>query len=363
MVMRELSERRKTFLLNRGQYSDPAEEVTPAVPAALPPLPHDVPANRLGLAQWLISRDHPLTARVTVNRLWQMLFGVGLVKTSEDLGLQGAFPTNPDLLDWLAVEFIDSGWDVKHIMRLMLTSHTYRQASPATAKAFQHDPENQLLARGSRFRMPAEFIRDQALAAGGLLDNRIGGPSVKPYQPGDLWGELAHQKHNYKFSAQLFEQDHGADLYRRTLYTFWKRSIPPPNLNALDAPSREVCTVRRERTNTPLQALVLLNDPTFVEAARKLAERTMQASGDEQSRIAYSFELVTTRKPTEREAAILLAELEKQCASFEGDPTAAEALLSVGESARDKTLDAVEHAAWTNVAIVILNLDEAITRN
>jgi len=277
--------------------------------------------------------------------------------------LQGAFPTHPDLLDWLAVELMDSGWDVKHMLRLMMTSHAYQQASAATADAAQGDPENQWLARGPRFRMPAEFIRDQALSVGGLLDGRIGGPSVKPYQPGDLWGELAHQKHNYRFSAQLFQQDHGADLYRRTLYTFWKRSVPPPNLNALDAPSREVCTVRRERTNTPLQALVLLNDPTFVEAARKLAERTLQTASDDRARIEYAFELVTARQPDQREAAILLTELSNQRESFQQEPAAAESLLAVGESPRDTSLNAVEHAAFTNVAIAILNLDEAITRN
>jgi hypothetical protein len=317
----------------------------------------------LTLARWLVSGEHPLTARVTVNRLWQAFFGTGLVKTAEDFGLQGQFPANADLLDWLAVEFVDSGWDVKHMVRLMVTSAAYAQASAATPELIARDPDNQLAARGSRFRMPAEFIRDLALSVGGLLDERIGGASVKPYQPGDLWGELAHQKHNYKFSAQLFEQDHGADLYRRTMYTFWKRSVPPPNLTALDAPSREVCTVRRERTNTPLQSLVMLNDPTFVEAARNLAERMMHRAGDPAECIDYAFELVTARKPNEREAAILRAEFEKQRASFAAAPEDAAALLAVGESPRDDRLDAVSHAAWTNVALVILNLDEAMTRN
>jgi hypothetical protein len=262
------------------------------------------------------------------------------------------------------VEFIDSGWDVKHMLRLMVTSEAYRQTSAASPEPFARDPDNQLLARGPRFRMPAEFIRDLALSTSGLLDGRVGGPSVKPYQPGDLWGELAHQKHNYKFSAQLFVQDHGADLYRRTMYTFWKRSVPPPNLNALDAPSREVCTVRRERTNTPLQALVLLNDPTFVEAARHLAERALHECGEDPAAcINFAFELVTARKPTDREAAILLGEYKKQSASFADEREAAVALLSVGESPRDAKLDPVAHAALTNVALVILNLDEAVTRN
>ncbi|HEX6960649.1 MAG TPA: DUF1553 domain-containing protein, partial [Lacipirellula sp.] len=364
MVMRELAERRKTYLLNRGQYNDPAEEVTPGVPAALPALPSDAPADRLAFARWLVSPEHPLTARVTVNRLWQMLFGTGLVETAGDFGLQGSFPTHPDLLDWLAVEFIDSGWDVKHMLRLMVISKTYRQSSAVSPEQIARDPENELLARGPRFRLHAEFIRDQALAAGGLLDGRIGGPSVNPYHPGDLWGELAHQKHNYKFTAQLYVQDHGADLYRRSMYTFWKRSVPPPNLNALDAPSREVCTVRRERTNTPLQSLVLLNDPTFVEAARKLAERMMHHAGDDPRKaIDFAFEQVAARRPRDEEAEVLLAEFIKQRDSFANEPEAAGALLGVGESPRDEGLDAAKHAAWTNVALVILNLDEAITRN
>lgn len=364
MVMAEREELRKTFLLDRGQYTSPTVELTPGTPGVLPSLPADGPRDRLALARWLTAPGHPLTARVTVNRLWQALFGTGLVKTSEDFGLQGSWPTDPDLLDWLAVEFVESGWNVKQLLRLMVTSAAYRQSSVASSSSIALDPENQLLARGSRFRMPAEFLRDQALAVGGLLDPRIGGRSVNPYQPGDLWGELAHQKTNYKFTAQLFEQDHGADLYRRGLYTFWKRSVPPVNLTALDAPSRETCTVRRERTNTPLQALVLLNDPTFVEAARHLAQRMAKAGeGDVAATVAHGFELVTARLPTEQEAAILTAEFEKQRASYAADPAAADALLSTGESPRDSSLDRVTQAAWTNVALVILNLDEAVTRN
>jgi hypothetical protein len=363
MVMHELSPPRKTFRLERGQYSAPKEELTATTPAALPPLPAGAPANRLTLANWLVSRDHPLTSRVTVNRLWQMLFGTGIVKTSEDFGLQGQFPANPDLLDWLAVEFMDSGWDVKHMVRLLVTSDAYQQSAAATPELITRDPDNQLLAHGARFRMPAEMIRDLALSTSGLLDGRIGGPSVKPYQPGDLWGELAHQKHNYHFSAQLFVQDHGADLYRRTMYTFWKRSVPPPNLNALDAPSREVCTVRRERTNTPLQALVLLNDPTFVEAARKIAERvTLECSSDPAGCIERVFELVVARKPSVHESEILAGEYQRQLESFKNEPMAATSLLAVGESPRNDKLDAVQQAALTNVSLVILNLDEAVCR-
>jgi len=364
MVMHEMAEPRKSFRLERGQYNAPAEEVTPATPAALPSLPADGPANRLALAEWLVSGKHPLTARVTVNRLWQMLFGTGLVKTSEDFGLQGQWPTHPELLDWLATEFVDSGWDVKHMVRLMATSAAYRQASAAGAELVARDPENQLVARGARFRMPAEMVRDVAMAASGLLVDRIGGPSVKPYSPGDLWGELAHQKSNYKFTAQLYEQDHGEALYRRGMYTFWKRSVPAPNLNAFDAPSRETCIVRRERTNTPLQALVLLNDPTFVEAGRALAQRMLEThSGDARAAIEYGFELVTARRPTAEELSILAKEYENQLAGFRETPHDAEALLGVGESARDVKLDAPAHAAMTNVAIVMLNLDEAITKD
>jgi hypothetical protein len=286
------------------------------------------------------------------------------VKTSEDFGLQGQWPTHPELLDWLAVEFIESGWDVKHIVRLIVTSATYRQSSAGTAELFARDPENQLLARGPRYRMQAELVRDLALAASGLLVDKIGGPSVNPYQPGDLWGELAHQKHNYKFTAQLFEQGHGEDLYRRTMYTFWKRSAPSPNLSAFDAPSREVCLVRRERTNTPLQALVLLNDPTFVEASRKLAERVLAAHADDPAALVReAFETITAREPTDEEVEVLVAEYERQLAGFRADPTGAEALLAVGESPRAEGLDPVAHAAWTNVVSVILNLDEAMTKD
>jgi hypothetical protein len=364
MVMHEMATPRKSFRLNRGQYNSPAEEVTAGIPAALPALPTGEAANRLTLARWLVSGNQPLTARVMVNRLWQMLYGVGIVKTSEDFGMQGQWPTHPELLDWLASEFVNSGWDVKHMIRLMVTSAAYRQRSAASADLVARDPENQLLARGARFRLPAELVRDLALASSGLLNDHIGGPSVKPYLPGDLWGELSHQKSNFKFSAQLYEQDHGKALYRRSMYTFWKRSVPSPNLNVFDAPSRETCIVRRERTNTPLQALVLLNDPTFVEAGRALAQRMLHEHPHNPSTaIMYGFELVTARVPSAEEAAILAAEYEKQLASFKDDLAAARALLTVGESPRDASLDAASHAAWTNVAIVMLNLDEAITKD
>ena len=363
MVMHEMTTPRKSYRLNRGQYNSPAEEVTAATPAALPPLPAGEVANRLTLARWLVSGKHPLTARVIVNRLWQTLFGIGIVKTSEDFGMQGQWPTHPELLDWLASEFVDSGWDVKHMIRLMVTSAAYRQSAEASTNS-SHAIRKTSYSRGARFRMPAELVRDLALASSGLLNDRLGGPSVKPYMPGDLWGELAHQKSNYKFSAQLYEQDHGDSLYRRSMYTFWKRSVPSPSLNAFDAPSRETCIVRRERTNTPLQSLVLLNDPTFVEAGRTLAQRMLhEHPHDPTAAIKYGFELVTARDPNAEEMGVLTLEYEKQLASFANDPAAAEALLAVGESPRDKSLDPPAHAACTNVAIVMLNLDEAITKD
>ncbi|MEQ8835903.1 MAG: DUF1553 domain-containing protein, partial [Lacipirellulaceae bacterium] len=252
MVMRELQRPRKTFRLERGQYDSPQEEVSPATPTVLPALPESGAKDRLALARWLTSPKHPLTARVTVNRMWQMLFGDGLVSTSGDFGTQGAWPSHPELLDWLAVEFVESGWDVKHMLRLMVLSSTYRQSSASTVHKNEQDPDNRLLSRGPRFRLQAELIRDLALHASGLLNEKIGGPSEKNYQPAGLWLELAHQKDNSKFTAQQFQQASGEALYRRGLYTFWKRSVPPPNLVALDAPNRETCVVQREITNTPL---------------------------------------------------------------------------------------------------------------
>ena len=363
MVMREMDEARKTFRLERGQYDNPQEEVAPATPSVLPPLPTEGPTDRLALARWLVSPEHPLTARVAVNRLWQMLFGVGIVTTSEDFGTQGDWPSHPELLDWLAVEFMESGWDVKHMLRMMVMSSTYRQSSAATPEKLALDPRNRLLSRGPRFRLQAEFIRDLALQASGLLNEKIGGPSEKNYQPPGLWLELAHQKDNSKFTAQQFEQATGAALYRRGMYTFWKRSVPPPNLVTFDAPNRETCIVRRETTNTPLQALVLLNDPTFVEAARCLAERMIRESSDStEARARRGFLLATSRQPTSQELSILLEKYRWHLAEFESDTDAAEQLLSVGDSARDTSIAPAEHAAWTCVASLILNLDETITK-
>lgn len=362
MVMREMSQPRKTFRLDRGQYDSPQEEVVPTTPSVLPPLPTDSPTNRLALARWLTDPAHPLTARVTVNRLWQMLFGVGLVATSGDFGTQGEWPSHPELLDWLAVELVDSGWDVKHMLRLIVMSETYRQSSAATPEKIAIDPNNRLLSRGPRFRLQAEFIRDLALKTSGLLNDRIGGPSAKNYQPPGLWLELAHQKDNSKFTAQQFEQASGDELYRRGLYTFWKRSVPPPNLITFDAPNRETCTVQREITNTPLQALVLLNDPTYVEAARALAERVMREAETDRQRASRAFLLVTSREPSDQEIDILLKQLVWQRTQFADESDAAEKLLDMGDSPRDASLTPAEHAAWTSVASLILNLDETITK-
>jgi hypothetical protein len=369
MVMEELATPRDTFILERGQYDKAGEKVGPGVPASLPPLPRgtDTP-NRLALARWLVAPGHPLVGRVTVNRYWQMIFGTGLVKSVEDFGAQGELPSHPELLDWLAVTFVapDAGqpWDVKALIRRIVTSATYRQTSAVTAALAAKDPENRLLARGPRLRLQAEFLRDQALAISGLLDGRIGGASVSPYQPAGLWEELTSRLDGANFTAQVYNPSHGSDLYRRTMYTFWKRTSPPPSLVTFDAPDRETCTVRRARTNTPLQALVLLNDPTYVEAARQLAERLMRDGGARvDHRITQAFRLATARAPKPAEARLLLELLEANRAAYRADPQAALKLLQVGESPRDERLDAGELAAWTIVASTILNLDETVTKN
>ncbi len=310
--------------------------------------------NRLGLARWLVSPGNPLSARVAVNREWQMVFGTGLVKTVDDFGAQGDAPSHPELLDWLATEFVDSGWDLKHVLRLMVTSATYRQGSPATPEGLRRDPENRLLARGPRQRLPAEMIRDQALRLGGLLVEELGGPSVKPYQPPGLWNELADAE---------YVQDHGASLYRRSLYTYWKRTVPPPALIAFDAPGREACMVRESRTNTPLQALDVLNDVTFVEAARAFAETILREPGlAPQARLEMAFRAATARRPRPEELAILKDGWTDQLERFRRDPRAAASLVQFGESAPDPHLDACELAAYTAIAQLILNLDETITK-
>jgi len=363
MVMQEMPTPRDTYILMRGQYDKKGEKVTADVPAALPPLPKDAPRNRLGLARWLVAKDNPLTARVIVNRYWQSYFGTGIVKTAEDFGSQGEWPTHPELLDYLASQFMQSGWDVKAMQRLIVTSGAYRQSSRSTPEMIAHDPDNRLLSRGPRVRLSAELIRDQALAISGLLNGEIGGKSVSPYQPSGLWEELMSRADGKNWSAQTYTQSHGADLYRRTMYTFWKRTSPPPTLGTFDAPDRETCTVRRSRTNTPLQALVLLNDPTYIESSRKLAERILsEAAPATDQRLIFAFRLATARQPTLPELDVLRRAFEKQSATYRAAPELADKLLKVGEAPVDPKFDKSELAAWTMLSSIILNLDETITK-
>lgn len=365
MVMAELESPRMTNILVRGQYDQKADPVEPGVPRALPPLElaEGARKDRLALARWLVDGRNPLTARVAVNRLWQMIFGTGLVKTAEDFGSQGEPPSHPDLLDWLACEFVESGWDVKHLVRLMVSSAAYRQVSTASGALLALDPDNRLLARAPRLRLSAELVRDNALAIAGLLNPAMHGPSVKVYQPAGLWEEMSLDPSGATYSAQTFVQDVGDKLYRKSLYVFRKRTVPQPSLAVFDAPNRETCVVRRQRTNTPLQALVLMNDPTYVEAARHLAQRTVAEPADgDGARLSRAFRRATARLPSERESAILLGLLESERKRFGADAAAAAALLRVGDSAADGALDPVETAAWTVVASAILNLDETISR-
>ncbi len=357
MVMQDLPKPRPTFILKRGQYDQPSDPVEPGTPASLPS-PGGIPANRLGLAKWLVSPENPLTARVAVNNAWQMHFGTGLVKTSVDFGSQGDWPSHPELLDWLATEFIATGWNVKKLHRLMVTSATYRQSSAASPSLIDRDPDNRLLARGPRFRLPAEGIRDNALAIAGLLSPRVGGPPVKPYQPAGLWEEVSYPG----TSSFSYKQDTGESLYRRSLYTFWKRTVPPASLATFDAPSREFCVVSRARTNTPLQALILLNDPTYVEAARALAANAMTEARTPADRITLAFRRATARSPRPEELSVLLAGLDRRLAAFKADPSASKKLLGIGEFRADARLDPVELAAYASVASVILNLDETVNR-
>ncbi|HYT61291.1 MAG TPA: PSD1 and planctomycete cytochrome C domain-containing protein [Haliangiales bacterium] len=357
MIAKEADKPRDTFVLVRGEYDKKGEKVEPGVPAILPPWPRNAPKNRLGLAQWLLDPSHPLTARVTANRFWQQCFGVGIVKTVEDFGVQGERPFHPELLDWLANEFIRSGWDVKHLQRLILTSATYRQSSRLTPELLARDPENRLLARGPRFRVDAEEVRDTALFVSGLLVENEGGHSVKPWQPSGLWEAVSYN------NAQKYVSDTGEGQYRRSLYIYWKRQSPPPNMLIFDAPTREYCVVRRPRTNTPLQALTLLNDPQFVEAARAFAQRIMtEADDDPKKRIIYAFRLATARVPAADEINVLLDVYRRQLAEYRNDKDAAEKLLNVGGFRPKSDLDKSELAAWTTIASMLLNLDETVTK-
>lgn len=356
MVMEEMPEKRTAYAYNRGDYEQPIYEVEANTPGVLPEFPEDYPRNRLGLAKWLFSADNPLTARVTVNRYWQMLFGKGLVTTPQDFGVQGALPTHPRLIDWLAVDFMENDWNVKALLKTMVMSHTYRQSSEPTNDMREKDPTNIYLARSNSYRLPAEMIRDNALAASGLLTQQVGGKSVKPYQPKGLWIE----KNSFSHILLNYEESEGDDLYRRGLYTFVRRTSPHPAMTAFDAPSREVCTVKRENTNTPLQALVLMNDTQFVEASKVLAERMQKEGGDAlEDQIAYGFRLAVSRYPKTEETAIFKEFFDTQEKRFKANPKEAYDLLSVGEKQLDQSIDKNKTAALTMVANTMLNHDEA----
>ncbi len=362
LVWKELAQPKPAFILTRGAYDKKGEPVTRNTPAALPPLgplkEGEIP-TRLHLARWLVAPEHPLTSRVTVNRFWQQYFGVGIVETTEDFGSQGSQPSHPQLLDWLAVDFRESGWDVKRLQKLIVMSATYRQSSRISPQIAAKDPNNRLLSHGPRFRMDAEMIRDNALATSGLLIDKIGGPSVKPYQPDGIWFAVGYTDSN----TARFKRDNGEALYRRSMYTFWKRTAPPPAMSTLDAPSRETCTVRRSRTNTPLAALALMNDEQFVEASRGFAQRIMIEGGKtDEERAAFAFRVATSRMPSDAELAVLIDVYKTCLKKFEMDTERATKLISVGESKPNETLDASQLAAWTMVANMILNLDETITK-
>lgn len=366
MVMHELAEPRATYRLIRGQYNmkDKSEPLEPNLPLALLPsetqsetLSHEprgnAPRDRLELAHWLVGGNNPLTARVAVNRIWQQFFGMGLVESSDNFGSQGTLPSHPELLDWLAVEFQQSGWDMQHIQRLISQSATYRQASKTTLELREHDPQNRLLARGPRVRLQAFALRDQALAAAGLLVSKTGGESTKPYMPEKIWSAISNNK---------YKEDEGENLFRRSLYTYWRRTIPPPTMMNFNAAAREVCSVKTEVTNTPLQALTLLNNKTFVEAARGLAERMSEVATCSEDRIVYGFRCVTSRMPTSSELNLLGGVYQTALSNFEEDQDAAQQLIDIGESPVGSDLPVARLAALTVVASVLLNLDEAITK-
>ncbi|MDG2213196.1 MAG: DUF1549 and DUF1553 domain-containing protein, partial [Verrucomicrobiota bacterium] len=357
MVLHELAKPRTTYLLNRGLYDQPdkSEELHPATPPVLGTWNKKWPRNRLGLAQWLVDSEHPLTARVTVNRMWQHYFGRGLVKTSENFGVQGELPSHPELLDWLATEFIRRKWNSKAINRLIVTSATYRQASIASLELLQRDPGNRLLARGPRKRLTPYAIRDAVLSVSGLMVGTLGGPSVKPYMPPGLWGSISNAR---------YKQDKGDKLYRRSMYTYWRRTIPPPTMMTFNAAAREICIVRTDQTTTPLQALTMMNNKAFVEAARFLGEKMMkQETQAPHQRVAWAFRLVTSREPSQDEVELLMEDLQFFLKDFKQYPASANKLLKVGEKSADATLPAIELAAYALVANTILNLDEAIMQN
>ena len=344
------------YVLKRGQYDQKGDKVTAGVPSIFPQIPADQPQNRLGLAQWITSKDNTFTSRVFVNRLWQQFFGNGIVKTSEDFGIMGERPVNQPLLDWLAVEFRDNGWDTKKMIRLMVTSSAYKQSPVITAEKKEKDPDNMLASRGPRFRMEGEVIRDQALAVSGLLNPKIGGPSVKPYQPQGLWEAVTMPDSD----TAHYTQDTGDQIYRRSMYTFWKRQSPPPQLDTMGAPSRETCTVRRVRTNTPLQALLIMNDPQYVEAAHKLAVDAIRSTNDPSQRLDYFSELLLARPLKDPEKQDLLATQKKLMTKYQANPSAAADLIKIGQIPIVADIPPQEQATWTMIASIFLNLDESL---
>ncbi|MFO0908076.1 MAG: DUF1553 domain-containing protein [Isosphaeraceae bacterium] len=357
-VMQEKPEMPSAFVLFRGEYDKRRDPVKPSTPKMFPPFPADLPKNRLGLAQWILRPEQPLTARVTVNRFWQEVFGTGIVRTANDFGVSGELPINQPLIDWLAVDFRENGWDVKRFFRQLVTSAAYRQSAQVTPEKLEKDPQNRLLSRGPRFRMDAEMVRDYALSASGLLSKTIGGPSVKPYQPEGVWEAVAMIGSN----TRDYRVDKGESLYRRSMYTFWKRSAPPASMEIFNAPSRETCTVRRERTNTPLQALVTLNDPQFVEAARRLAEQAIKAGSTTDDRLDFITARILARPLRPEERKVAEASLADLSAFYQAHPAEAKAVISVGESKPDAGIDPAVLAAWTMLDNELLNLDEVLNK-
>lgn len=363
MIMDEAKPDRKTHILDRGEYNKPLEEVTGGVPSALGELPKGVKPNRLALADWLVEPSNPLTARVIVNRYWQMIFGTGIVKTAEDFGSQGEWPSHPELIDWLAADFVASGWDLRKLVKLMLSSQTYRQSSRTTADLQEQDPYNRLLARAPRFRLSAEYVRDNALAIAGLLNPRVGGPSSYPVQPHGLWKEISFYAHG-RWTASQFYPDTNYDGYRRSMYHFWKRTLPPPMMTTFDAGNRETCSARRELTNTPLQSLALLNAPQYSEAAHGLAQRMIKVGDELNGQIEHGFRLATARQPSNKEIELLKSSYIEQVTYFGGSPDKRDGYLGYGRAPLDKMSDEQKNktAALTAVASLILNMDETITR-
>ncbi len=355
-VMGDLDTTRKTFVLKRGAYDAPGDEVQPGTPKAILPFDGSYPKNRLGLAKWLFNKKNPLTARVYVNLLWQEFFGKGIVKTSGDFGMQGDLPSHPALLDWLAVDFMEHGWDIKRLVKQMVTSATYRQSAVISSEKLAADPDNNLLARGPRYRIHAEFIKDLVLSSSGLLNPTIGGPSVKPYQPAGLWEGAT----SGRGLLSMYTQDHGANLYRRGMYTLIKRTVPPPSMAIFDASNRDLCEVKRLKTNTPLQALVMLNDPTVLEASRVLAARLLQERSGVNDKISKAFRLIVSRKPSEKETALLTTYYEKELKKL--TKPSVDKTLAVGEYPVPAQIDKTKLAAMMRVVTTIYNLEETITK-